>query len=66
MARLIKYIIENFASEEAALEVESFFKTKKFPGTERTVLQAVETIRLNASWLNRDLESLTDYLKNQN
>ncbi|KAM7358359.1 puromycin-sensitive aminopeptidase [Cochliomyia hominivorax] len=65
LARLIKYLIENFASEERALEVEEFFKTKQFPGTERTVSQAVETIRLNAAWLKRDRDSLTAYLKQQ-
>lgn len=65
MARLIKYLIENFASEERAVEVEEFFKKKQFPGTERTVSQAVETIRLNAAWLKRDRDSLTAYLKKE-
>ncbi|XP_011182080.1 puromycin-sensitive aminopeptidase isoform X2 [Zeugodacus cucurbitae] len=65
LTRLIKYLIENFASEERATEVENYFKENQFPGTERTVSQAVETIRLNANWLNRDLDSLTAYLKNQ-
>ncbi|XP_065362335.1 puromycin-sensitive aminopeptidase isoform X2 [Calliphora vicina] len=65
LARLIKYLIENFASEERALEVEEFFKNKQFPGTERTVSQAVETIRLNAAWLKRDRDSLTEYLKKE-
>lgn len=63
LARLIKYLIENFASEERATEVEEFFKNKQFPGTERTVSQAVETIRLNAAWLKRDRDSLAAYLK---
>lgn len=65
MARLIKYLIENFASEEKAQEVEDFFKNKQFPGSERTVSQAIETIRLNAAWLNRDLDTLTEYLSKQ-
>jgi len=65
LTRLIKYIIENFASEERATEVETYFKSKQFPGTERTVSQAVETIRLNAEWLKRDLDSLTTYFKSQ-
>ncbi|XP_050337448.1 puromycin-sensitive aminopeptidase isoform X2 [Bactrocera neohumeralis] len=65
LTRLIKYLIENFASEERATEVETYFKENQFPGTERTVSQAVETIRLNANWLKRDLDSLTTYLKNQ-
>ncbi|XP_067645923.1 puromycin-sensitive aminopeptidase isoform X2 [Eurosta solidaginis] len=65
LARLIKYLIENFASEERAVEIENYFKINQFPGTERTVSQAVETIRLNSNWLKRDLDSLTTYLKSQ-
>ncbi|KAH8252193.1 hypothetical protein KR026_011809 [Drosophila bipectinata] len=63
LSRLIKYLIENFASEERAKEVEDFFKANPIPGTERTVSQAVETIRLNAAWLARDRLQLTTYLK---
>lgn len=62
MARLIKYLTENFATEEKATEIEQFFKENEFPGTERTVLQSVETIRLNAAWLQRDLSNITEYL----
>ncbi|KAH8408130.1 hypothetical protein KR222_009660 [Zaprionus bogoriensis] len=65
LTRLIKYLIENFASEERAREVEEFFKNNLIPGCERTVSQAVETIRLNAAWLERDLAELTKYLKNE-
>ena len=36
-----------------AVEVEAYFATHKWPGTERGVQQAVESIRLNAEWLNR-------------
>lgn len=66
MARLVKYLTENFATEERAQEVESYFKTREFPGTERTVSQSVETIRLNATWLHRDLPSVTEYLNTNN
>ncbi|XP_055385276.1 puromycin-sensitive aminopeptidase [Condylostylus longicornis] len=65
LARLIKYLTENFASEERALEVEEYFKTNEFPSTERTVSQSIETIRLNAAWLNRDLDSTKEYLLQQ-
>ncbi|XP_055688287.1 puromycin-sensitive aminopeptidase [Lutzomyia longipalpis] len=64
LSRLVKYLTENFASEEKAKEVEAFFKEHQFPGTERTVSQSVETIRLNAAWLQRDLASTTEFLKN--
>lgn len=62
LARLVKYLTENFASDERALEVEKFFQDNEFPGTERTVSQSVETIRLNAAWLKRDLPNITEYL----
>lgn len=65
LTRLIKYLIENFASEEKAREVEEFFKINIIPGCDRTVSQAVETIRLNAAWLDRDLEKLSKYLKGE-
>ncbi|KAF5273236.1 hypothetical protein FQA39_LY07567 [Lamprigera yunnana] len=63
LTRLVKFTTENFASEEMAIEVENFFNDHKSPGTERTVQQAVETVRLNASWLARDTEAIANYLK---
>lgn len=63
LSRLVKYLTENFATEEKAKEVEAFFKEHQFPGTERTVSQSVETIRLNAAWLQRDLATTTEFLK---
>ncbi|XP_058178093.1 puromycin-sensitive aminopeptidase [Anopheles ziemanni] len=65
LARLIKYLTENFSTEERALEVEQFFREHEFPGTERTVSQSIETIRLNADWLRRDLDAIQAYLKQQ-
>lgn len=62
LARLVKHLTENFASEAKAQEVEAYFAANHFPGTERTVSQSIETIRLNAAWLERDLESITSYL----
>lgn len=64
LTRLVKHLTENFASEEKALEIENFFKTHDFPGTERTVQQSIETIKLNSAWLQRDLSKITEYLKN--
>ncbi|XP_069697519.1 puromycin-sensitive aminopeptidase isoform X2 [Periplaneta americana] len=62
LARLVKYTTENFASEEHATEVEAFFRDHYSPGTERTVQQSCETIRLNAAWLQRDRENIHKYL----
>lgn len=64
LTRLVKHLTENFASEEKALEIENFFKSHDFPGTERTVQQSIETIKLNTAWLQRDLAKITEYLKN--
>ncbi|XP_040158146.1 puromycin-sensitive aminopeptidase [Anopheles arabiensis] len=65
LARLIKYLTENFSTEERAKEVEQFFREHDFPGTERTVSQSIETIRLNADWMRRDLDAISAYLKQQ-
>ncbi|XP_043289378.1 puromycin-sensitive aminopeptidase isoform X2 [Venturia canescens] len=59
---LVKYTTENFVTEEKAANVEAFFETHPTPGTERAVQQSVETIRLNAAWLNRDKEAIEKYL----
>ncbi|XP_073947125.1 puromycin-sensitive aminopeptidase [Choristoneura fumiferana] len=63
LARLVKSTTENFASESAAQEIEEFFRAHQSPGTERSVQQALETVRLNAAWLRRDLASTTTYLQ---
>lgn len=64
LTRLVKHLTENFASEDKAQEIENFFKTHDFPGTERTVQQSIETIKLSTAWLQRDLAKITEYLKN--
>ncbi|CAH0398786.1 unnamed protein product [Chilo suppressalis] len=62
LSRLVKSTTENFASEAHAQEIEEFFRTHHSPGTERSVQQALETVRLNAAWLRRDLDSTAKYL----
>ena len=62
MARLVKYTTENFASETKAQEIEKFFQEHDFPGTERTIQQSLETIRLNEAWLKRDESSIREFL----
>lgn len=65
LARLVKFTTENFVTEEQAKDVESFFESHPTPGTERTVQQCVESIRLNAAWLARDKVSIKQYLTSQ-
>lgn len=63
LTRLVKHLTENFASDRKAHEVEIFFRNHSFPGTERTVQQSIETINLNAAWIDRDLARITKYLE---
>jgi len=62
ISRLVKYTTENFVTEDMAKEVEEYFKQNPFPGTERTVQQAVESIRLNEAWLKRDGDAIGQFL----
>lgn len=64
-SRLVKYVCENFSTEEKAQEVEQFFKDHPYPGTERTVQQACESIRLNVEWLKRDYQDIKTFLQAQ-
>ncbi|XP_076380001.1 puromycin-sensitive aminopeptidase isoform X3 [Megalopta genalis] len=65
LTRLVKIVTENFVTEEQANDVENFFKEHPTPGTERTVQQSVESIRLNVAWLARDLDSIKEFLDQQ-
>lgn len=62
MSLLIKHSTSYFANEEMAQEVAKFFQENQFPGSERIVQQSLETIRLNANWLNRDSSELKKFL----
>ncbi|XP_066249820.1 puromycin-sensitive aminopeptidase [Euwallacea similis] len=61
LSRLVKFLTENFTSEERAAEIETFFQEHSAPGTERTVQQSLETVRLNAKWLQRDGAAIAKY-----
>lgn len=64
LGNLIRAVTAGFASEEKAEEVLQHFRKNPIPGAERSVEQAVETIRLNAAWLERDRAPLRDFLVN--
>lgn len=61
-SNLLQGLFEGFASEEMAEKLRLYFEENEYPGSERTVQQVLETIRLNADWLARDRESLETYL----
>lgn len=62
ISHLVKSVSEDFVSEEKALEVEAFCTANPIPGTERSVLQSVENIRLNVKWLAKDEEAIRSFL----
>jgi len=62
LGRIFKSATSVFASEATAVGVESFFKDKDKPGTDRSISQALETIRLNAQWLQRDCAAVKTWL----
>lgn len=45
--------------------MEKFFSGDRWPGTEKTVSQVVESIRLNAEWLTRDEAAIREYVIRQ-
>ena len=55
--------IDSFVTMEEADEVEIFFKKNTAPGIERTVAQALEQIRSNAAWLERDSGKIKKFLQ---
>lgn len=54
--------ISGFASEEKASEIEQFFRENPWDAARMLVKQNCEAIRLNASWLGRDSESVRSWL----
>ena len=60
--KLVKFVTENFVTEEKALEIEQFFDSHPTQTVEKTVLQSLEHIRINAAWLSRDKDSIKKYL----
>jgi len=62
LARVITYTATKFSTEERATEIEDFFKSRTVPGIERTIQQALESIRTNASFLTREREPFSQWL----
>ena len=64
MTRLCQRTTQNFNTIDKAKEVEEFFNTHPNPA-ERTIRQSIESIRLNAAWLERDGSHIEKYLVNK-
>ena len=52
----------NFTSTEKLADVETFFTEHPVPAADRTIRQAVERIRLNIKWLERNQDDLAAWL----
>jgi puromycin-sensitive aminopeptidase len=61
MSRIVD-TLGNFSDLARAEEVEKFFAVNKAPGGERAVKQAIESIKSNATWLNRDKQAIDKWL----
>ncbi|MCH8297660.1 MAG: M1 family metallopeptidase [Chloroflexi bacterium] len=61
LMRLVS-ICSHFNSQEKADEVDSFFAEHPAPAAERTIRQALERVRLNIKWLERNRQGLTGWL----
>ena len=55
-------ITEDFNTMERANEVEAFFQANPVAGAQRTVQQSLESIRLNARWLELNANPIAEWL----
>eukprot|EP01027_Heterolobosea_sp_BB2_P027304 GEZU01042623.1.p1 GENE.GEZU01042623.1~~GEZU01042623.1.p1 ORF type:complete len:482 (+),score=192.53 GEZU01042623.1:249-1694(+) len=62
VGRIIKFAAGGFLSEERAAEVERFFQEHPLPNARMPIQQCLESIRLNAAWLQRDREDIKQWL----
>lgn len=61
LMRLVS-ICGNFTSQENLDDVESFFADHPAPAAERTIRQALERVRLNIRWLERNREEVAGWI----
>jgi puromycin-sensitive aminopeptidase len=62
LSRVVKVVVEGFATEDMANTAQKYFEEHPIQGTDRNVAQACETVRVNAAWLDRDLAAIKAYL----
>ena len=61
LMRLVS-VCGNFSTEDKLADVETFFTEHPAPAAERTIRQALERIRLNISWLERNRDEVATWL----
>jgi aminopeptidase N len=60
LMRLVS-ICGGFTSEERLADVENFFQEHPAPAAERTIRQALERVRLNIKWLERNRTEVANW-----
>lgn len=63
LSSLVKCITEKFATNEKAQEINQYFENQDKSSVERTILQCIESIKLNAAWLKRDQDKIQEFLE---
>lgn len=61
--RLIKLSLKNYQSLEKFDQITEFFKDKNIHGFERSLKQALDTVKINAVWYERDSGEVKQWLK---
>jgi len=59
---IVKGLFETFTTEEMANTVQKYFEENPVQGIDRNLAQALETVRVNAAWLERDLTNIKSFL----
>ncbi len=60
----VKSATQGFVTMDKYRDVEEFFTQHPEPTAKRTIQQSLESIKRNASWLNRENDKLREYLQN--
>jgi puromycin-sensitive aminopeptidase len=65
LVRRLVAIAQAFSTPAAAKDVDSFFRAREAPEVHRAVQQAIEKIRVNAAWRNRNGKELARWFASQ-
>lgn len=58
-------VTQNFVSEDSIKDIVEFFDENPIAGTERTIQQSIEKIKLNVAWFNREKEAIEEFFKTE-
>jgi len=60
----VETVTFGFTTEEKSTEIFEFFRDHPFPGTDKTIQQALEKIHIAVSFLKHEGALINDYLMN--